>query len=64
MFEDFRRDIPLSDEILDQVVRAYRTLRNTVRLLGALHDFSSEENAITIDKLSPVDIGHLERRMS
>lgn len=55
--EDFRRDIPLSDEILDQVVRAYRTLRNTVRFqLGALHDFSSEENAITIDKLSPVDI--------
>ena len=29
--EDFRRDIPLSEEILDQVVRGYRTIRNTFR---------------------------------
>ena len=36
--EDFRRDIPLSDEILDQAVRSYRSLRNTIRFqLGALH---------------------------
>ncbi len=55
--EDFRRDIPLSDEILDQAVRAYRTLRNTIRFqLGALHDFSKERNLVPVDQMSPVDI--------
>ncbi len=55
--EDFRRDIPLSDEILDQAVRAYRTLRNTIRFqLGALYDFSSTENLVRVDEMSPVDI--------
>ena len=45
--EDFRRDIPLSDEILGQVVRAYRTLRNTIRFqLGTLFDFTAENDAV------------------
>ena len=60
--EDFRRDIPLSDEILDQAVRAYRTLRNTIRFqLGALHDFSDDENAVPIDNMSPVDLWALSK---
>ena len=55
--EDFRRDIPLSDEILDQAVRAYRTLRNTIRFqLGALHDFSNTEDQISVDEMSAVDV--------
>lgn len=54
--EDFRRDIPLSDEILDQVVRAYRTLRNTIRFqLGNLYDFSWDENAVPIGELDMID---------
>jgi isoleucyl-tRNA synthetase len=55
--EDFRRDIPLSDEILDQAVRAYRTLRNTIRFqLGALHDFSNTENQVSVADMSAVDV--------
>ena len=60
--EDFRRDIPLSDEILDQAVRAYRTLRNTIRFqLGALHDFSESDNLVSVDEMSPVDIWALSK---
>ncbi len=55
--EDFRRDIPLSDEILDQAVRAYRTLRNSIRFqLGALDDFCAAKNAISVGAMSMIDL--------
>jgi len=54
--EDFRRDIPLSDEILGQVVRSYRTLRNSIKFqLGNLHDFSFSKNSIRVEKLTIID---------
>ncbi|MEC8420911.1 MAG: isoleucine--tRNA ligase [Verrucomicrobiota bacterium] len=54
--EDFRRDIPLSEEILDQVVRSYRTLRNTIRFqLGNLSDFIWEEHSLPTEKLDLID---------
>ena len=54
--EDFRRDIPLSEEILDQIVRSYRTLRNSIRFqLGNMHDFSFSRNAISLEELDIVD---------
>lgn len=54
--EDFRRDIPLSDEILEQIVRSYRTLRNTIKFqLGTLNDFEIQENGVPFDKLDMVD---------
>ena len=54
--EDFRRDIPLSDEILGQVVRSYRTLRNSIKFqLGNLHDFSFSKNSISVEKLTIID---------
>lgn len=54
--EDFRRDIPLSDEILGQVVRSYRTLRNTIRFqLGTLDDFSWGENRVEISEMDMID---------
>ena len=54
--EDFRRDIPLSDEILGQVVRSYRTLRNSIKFqLGNLHDFSYPENAVPVSDLTIID---------
>jgi len=60
--EDFRRDIPLSDEILDQAVRAYRTLRNTLRFqLGAIHDFSQKEHGVEVEEMSPVDLWALSK---
>jgi len=60
--EDFRRDIPLSDEILDQTVRAYRTLRNTIRFqLGALHDFSEAEHNVPPKEMSSIDLWALNK---
>ena len=54
--EDFRRDIPLSDEILGQVVRSYRTLRNTIRFqLGTLCDFSYAKDAVDLTSMSSID---------
>ena len=54
--EDFRRDIPLSEEILDQVVRSYRTLRNTIRFqLGNLSDFDEVEHGLPLDELDMID---------
>jgi len=54
--EDFRRDIPLSDEILGQVVRSYRTLRNSIKFqLGNLHDFSFHQDALKIEELTIID---------
>ncbi len=54
--EDFRRDIPLSDEILAQVVRSYRTLRNTIRFqLGNLADFDEPDHCLPLDELDMID---------
>ena len=54
--EDFRRDIPLSEEILDQVVRSYRTLRNTIRFqLGNISDFKFEEHEIPVEEMDMID---------
>ena len=54
--EDFRRDIPLSDEILGQVVRSYRTLRNTLKFqLGTLHDFDPIAHMISVEELDLID---------
>jgi len=60
--EDFRRDIPLSDEILGQVVRAYRTLRNTIRFqLGTLSDFSVEKDTVEVTSMSAIDLWALSQ---
>ena len=54
--EDFRRDIPLSDEILGQVVRSYRTLRNTLKFqLGTLHDFDPNNHLVPVEDLDLID---------
>ena len=54
--EDFRRDIPLSDEILGQVVRSYRTLRNSIKFqLGNLHDFSFDSHSVPVSEMTIID---------
>ena len=54
--EDFRSDIPLSEEILGQIVRSYRTLRNTLKFqLGTLHDFSIDQNGMLLEDLDLID---------
>ena len=59
--EDFRRDIPISEEILDQVVRGYRTIRNTFRFqLGNLFDFDRNTDSIPFEQLSAIDLWALD----
>jgi len=54
--EDFRRDIPLSDEILQQVVRSYRTLRNSLKFqLGNLSDFTFLDDRVSNEDLTIID---------
>ncbi|MFP6901753.1 MAG: class I tRNA ligase family protein, partial [Opitutales bacterium] len=54
--EDFRSDVPLSDEIFQQVIHIYRSIRNTLRFqLGNLFDFDGESNGIPLTELSPLD---------
>ncbi len=54
--EDFRKDIPISDNHLKQAVNVYRTIRNTLMyLLGNLSDFDPAKDAVPPDKLTPLD---------
>ncbi len=53
--EDYRMDIPISDEILNHIAQAYRTIRNTLRFqLSNLYDFTAKD-AVACDRLSPID---------
>ena len=62
--EDFRRDIPLSEEILDQIVRGYRTIRNTFRFqIGNLFDFDRETDSVPLEELSPIDLWALDNTL-
>ena len=63
--EDFRRDVPLSEEILEQITRAYRSIRNTFRFqLGNLHDFDRGNDALPLEELSPLDRWALDETAS
>lgn len=54
--EDFRTDIPISDAILEQVVQAYRTIRNTLRFqLGNLYDFDYEKDRVPVESMTLLD---------
>lgn len=52
---DYQADSRVSDPILKQVAETYRKIRNTFRfLLGNLHDFNPETNAIKQEDLQGV----------
>ena len=54
--EDYRNDIPVSENILQHVISTYRTLRNTLRFqLGNLYDFDSSKDAVPYEKLMAMD---------
>lgn len=60
--EDFRSDIPVSDDILGHVVGAYQTLRNALRFeLANLYDFDAAKDAVSLDQLTVVDRWALEK---
>lgn len=54
--EDFRNDIPISEDILQQVVQSYRTIRNTLRFqLGNLYDFTFSKDAVEVEAMTLID---------
>lgn len=54
--QDFRDDVPFSEEIFLRVTDAYRSIRNTLRILLAnLFDFNSEKDALPYEKLTLLD---------
>ncbi len=59
--EDYREDIRLSNEILDNLSEAYRKIRNTLRwMLGSLDGFDPARDSVTAAELLPLDKWALE----
>jgi isoleucyl-tRNA synthetase len=60
--EDYREDVRISEEILGQIVEAYRRLRNTVRfLLSNLYDFDPGRDAVAHGALPALERWVLHR---
>ena len=60
--EDYREDVRISEEILAQLVEAYRRLRNTTRfLLANLYDFDPARDAVPVPELPALDRWALHR---
>ncbi len=53
--EDFKTDLPVSDEIMSRITDSYRRIRNTFRyMLGNLFDFDIKDS-VSYDKLTKLD---------
>lgn len=53
---DYREDMPISQEILNQVSESYRKIRNTSRfILGNLSDYDNEKDKVDYENLFPYD---------
>lgn len=53
---DYRDDIRISDNILNQLSDAYRRIRNTCRfMIGNLYDFNPEKDAVSYDSMNRMD---------
>ena len=54
--QDYRNDIPVSDDIIKRIVDSYRLIRNTLRFqLSNLFDFNAETDAVAIEELDVID---------
>ncbi|QXD22865.1 isoleucine--tRNA ligase [Opitutia bacterium ISCC 51] len=54
--QDYRNDIPVSDDIIKRIVDSYRLVRNTLRFqLSNLFDFNAESDAVAIEDLDVID---------
>ena len=54
--EDYRDDIRISQNILQQLTEAYRRIRNTCRfLLGNISDFQSSRDQVPINQMEELD---------
>ena len=59
---DYRNDVRISKQILKTLSETYRRIRNTARfLLGNLHDFKPNENALKYEELFSMDKWILDR---
>ncbi|KZR63710.1 Isoleucine--tRNA ligase [Prochlorococcus marinus str. MIT 1327] len=59
---DYSADVPIGASILRQIADVYRKVRNTSRyLLGNLHDFDPERDAIPVQDLPLLDRWMLQR---
>ena len=53
---NYMQDVQISQELLKQVADSYRRIRNTFKfLLGNIHDYNPESNAVEYEKLLPLD---------
>ena len=54
--QDYRGDVPLSENIIKNISQAYRSIRNNFRFqIGNLFDFTPQHHLVVFSKLSPVD---------
>jgi len=54
--QDYREDLRISNEILNQLIEAYRKIRNTCRfMLSNLYDFDPAAHAVPYDRLPELD---------
>ena len=54
--QDYRGDVPLSENIIKNVTQAYRSIRNNFRFqIGNLFDYDLKEHFVPLNKLSPID---------
>jgi isoleucyl-tRNA synthetase len=59
---DYSADVPLGPGIVKQLADVYRKVRNTARyLLGNLHDFVPERDAVPVEQLPLLDQWMLQR---
>ncbi|MEW6325670.1 MAG: isoleucine--tRNA ligase [Nitrospirota bacterium] len=59
---DYREDVRISPQILEQLVETYRKIRNTCRyLLGNLADFDPAADRVTPDQMDEIDRWALHR---
>ena len=52
---EYRSDMPMSDNLLDQVSETYRKIRNTLRFLMSNTSDFNPSKALSFDELQPVD---------
>ncbi len=63
--EDYTEDIKIGKKVIQGIAEDYRKIRNTIRfLLGNLHDFNPDKDAVRVENLHEFDrwmLSHLQK---
>lgn len=60
--QDYKGDLPISDESIRHVADSYRLFRNTFRFqISNLFDFDPEKDSLPMDQLDPIDLWALSK---